>query len=171
MDPEYKRARSQYTSAYASMWAGKWAQTNPTIKQEKAANLMSENTNQSQNNSSPIPTPVNNSSPYPTSFPESLAFSNYDSSNNMTQTYSSISSNTGTYAKTNFTYWTIFHNQFQFRFTHDPEPANQLRLLRRPPIRSVCKLLRSELRLRGSCFGGSAFKMIAFGLSPNYRQD
>jgi len=93
MDPEYKRARSQYTSAYASMWAGKWAQTNPTIKQEKAATIMSENTNQSQTNSSPIPTPVNNPSPYPTTFPESLAFSNYDSSNNMTQTYSSLSSN------------------------------------------------------------------------------
>ena len=93
MDPEYKRARSQY----ASMWAGKWAQNNTTIKQEKAANLMSENTNQSQANSSPIPTPVNNTSPYPTSFPESLVFSNYDSSNNMTQsqTYAALSSNTG----------------------------------------------------------------------------
>merc|ERR1711892_1519001 len=96
MDPEYKRARSQYTSAYASMWAGKWAQSNPTIKQEKAGNLMPENASQNQTNSSPIPTPVNNTSPYPTSFPEAI-FSNYDASNNMTQTqtYTGLSSNTG----------------------------------------------------------------------------
>jgi len=91
MDPDYKRARSQYTS-YASMWAGKWAQSNPTIKQEKSGTMMSEN----QSNSSPIPTPGNNPSPYPASFPEAL-FSNYDASNNMTQTqtYSGVSSNTG----------------------------------------------------------------------------
>ena len=106
MDPDYKRARSQYTS-YASMWAGKWAQSNPTIKQEKSGTMMSEN----QSNSSPIPTPGNNPSPYPASFPEAL-FSNYDASNNMTQTqtYSGVSSNTGKKkSKKGFTFFLLNH--------------------------------------------------------------
>ena len=92
----FKRARSQYSSAYnssmvSSMWAaGKWMAANQTIKQEKGpgggGGMMSEETNPATTTSSVSPV---NSPAYPASFPENLPFPNYDGSTNM----SSMASN------------------------------------------------------------------------------
>ena len=115
LEPMFKRARSQYGSAYnssmvSSMWAaGKWMAANQTIKQEKGSGggggggrggggMMGEE----PTGGSPV-----NSPSYPGSFPDpthnaAVPFTNYDGATNMSSMASnvyaaSLNSNSGTF--------------------------------------------------------------------------
>ena len=118
LEPMFKRARSQYGSAYnssmvSSMWAaGKWMAANQTIKQEKGSGgggngggngggggmMGEEPTGGSPVNSPSYPASFTEPAPHTTAVP----FTNYDGATNMSSMASnvyaaSLNSNSGTF--------------------------------------------------------------------------